>query len=90
MKRHDALVLRPTHMPAGLHSRSSMLASRPTSRIAGTGRYAPEKVLSNHDLERMVDTSDEWITERTGIRQRHIAAEGETTSDMAAHAARSG
>ncbi|MET0341271.1 MAG: beta-ketoacyl-ACP synthase III [Polyangiales bacterium] len=62
--------------------------TRPTSRIAGTGRYAPEKVLTNHDLERMVDTSDEWITERTGIRQRHIAAEGETTSDMAAHAAR--
>jgi len=65
-----------------------MSSTRPTSRIAGTGHYAPEKVLTNHDLERMVDTSDEWIAERTGIRQRHLAAEGETTSDMAAHAAR--
>ena len=65
-----------------------MSSTRPTSRIAGTGHYAPEKVLTNHDLERMVDTSDEWIVERTGIRERHIAAEGEATSDMAAHAAR--
>jgi len=58
------------------------------SRIAGTGHYAPERVLTNRDLEQMVDTSDEWIVERTGIRQRHIAAEGEASSDMAAHAAR--
>jgi 3-oxoacyl-[acyl-carrier-protein] synthase III len=53
------------------------------SIILGCGGYLPEKVLTNADLARMVDTSDEWITERTGIRQRHIAAEGELTSDLA-------
>ncbi|MEJ2630498.1 MAG: ketoacyl-ACP synthase III [Acidihalobacter sp.] len=58
------------------------------SRIAGTGSYLPEHVLSNRDLERMVDTSDEWITERTGIRKRHIVAEDETTCDLAEAAAR--
>lgn len=58
------------------------------SRIAGTGSYLPEKILTNADLETMVDTSDEWIVSRTGIRERHIAAEGEFTSDLAAHAAR--
>jgi len=58
------------------------------SRIAGTGSYLPNKILTNADLERMVDTSDEWIVTRTGIRQRHIAAEGEFTSDLAMHASR--
>jgi len=58
------------------------------SRIIGTGGYLPEKVLSNHDLEKMVDTSDQWIMERTGIKKRHIAAENETTCDLAEHAAR--
>ena len=58
------------------------------SRITGTGAYLPEKVLTNQDLARMVDTSDEWIRERTGIRKRHIAAEGEATCDLAEHAAR--
>jgi len=58
------------------------------SRIAGTGSYLPEKVLTNHDLEQMMDTSDEWIRDRTGIRRRHIAADGETTSDLAVAAAR--
>ncbi len=58
------------------------------ARIAGTGSYLPEKVLTNHDLEKLVDTSDKWITERTGIKKRHIAAEGETTCDMAEIAAR--
>lgn len=53
------------------------------SRIIGTGSYLPEKKLSNRDLESMVDTSDEWIYTRTGIRNRHIAAEYETTSDLA-------
>lgn len=53
------------------------------SRIAGTGSYLPEKVLSNHDLESMVETTDQWITERTGIKERHIAAENETTTDLA-------
>lgn len=56
--------------------------------IAGVGHYAPEKVLTNADLEKMVDTSDEWIQTRTGIRERHIAAENETTSDMGIAACR--
>jgi 3-oxoacyl-[acyl-carrier-protein] synthase-3 len=54
--------------------------------IIGTGAYAPEKVLTNADLERMVATSDAWITERTGIKERRIAADGEVTSDMAVKA----
>jgi 3-oxoacyl-[acyl-carrier-protein] synthase-3 len=58
------------------------------SRIAGTGSYLPEKILTNADLEAMVDTTDEWIVSRTGIRQRHIAAEGEFTSDLSVEAAR--
>ena len=58
------------------------------SRIAGTGSYLPEKVLTNADLEKLVDTSDEWIRERTGIRERRVAAEGETTADLAEIAAR--
>ena len=57
------------------------------SRITGTGSYLPEKVLTNKDLEKMVDTTDEWITDRTGIKKRHIAAEGETTCDLAEQAA---
>lgn len=56
------------------------------SRIMGTGGYLPEKVLTNADLEKMVDTSDAWITERTGIKERHIAAEGENTVDLAEQA----
>jgi 3-oxoacyl-[acyl-carrier-protein] synthase-3 len=55
--------------------------------ILGTGAYAPERVLSNADLEKMVETSDAWITERTGIKERRIAAPGELTSDMAVKAA---
>lgn len=58
------------------------------SRITGTGGYLPEKLLTNHDLAKIVDTSDEWIVERTGIRERHIVAEGENTSDLALHASR--
>jgi 3-oxoacyl-[acyl-carrier-protein] synthase-3 len=57
------------------------------SKIAGTGSYLPTKILSNKDLETMVDTTDEWIFTRTGIRERHIAAEGEMTSDLALQAA---
>ncbi len=57
------------------------------SRIAGTGSYLPEKVLSNHDLEKMVETSDQWIQERTGIKKRHIAEAGQTTCDLAEQAA---
>jgi len=58
------------------------------AKIVGVGNYYPDKVLTNHDLEKMVDTSDEWITTRTGIKERRIAAENETTSDMAARAAK--
>jgi 3-oxoacyl-[acyl-carrier-protein] synthase III len=58
------------------------------SRIAGTGSYLPSAILSNADLEKRVDTTDEWIRERTGIERRHILAPGETTVDMAEHAAR--
>ena len=57
------------------------------SKITGTGSYLPEKILTNKDMEKLVDTTDEWIRERTGIRQRHIAAEDETTCDLASHAA---
>jgi 3-oxoacyl-[acyl-carrier-protein] synthase III len=57
-------------------------------KIAGTGSYVPEKVLSNADLEKMVDTTDEWITSRTGIKERRIAAKDEATSAMATKAAR--
>jgi 3-oxoacyl-[acyl-carrier-protein] synthase-3 len=53
------------------------------SRIAGTGSYLPENIVSNDELARRVDTSDEWIRTRTGIRQRHLAADGQTASDLA-------
>jgi 3-oxoacyl-[acyl-carrier-protein] synthase-3 len=58
------------------------------SRIAGTGSYLPEKVVSNFDLEKIMDTTDEWIRTRTGIERRHIAAPHQTTTDLAEHAAR--
>lgn len=58
------------------------------SRFTGTGGYLPKRVLSNKDLEQLVDTSDEWIRARTGIEKRHIAAEDESTCDLAEHAAR--
>jgi len=61
--------------------------ARRTVSIIGTGSYVPEKILTNQDLSRMVDTSDEWIITRTGIKQRRIAAKDEHTSDMAAKAA---
>jgi len=57
------------------------------AQIIGVGSYLPDAILTNADLERMVDTSDEWITSRTGIRERRIVSEGETTSDLAARAA---
>lgn len=56
--------------------------------IRGLGYYAPQKVLTNADLEKIVETSDEWITSRTGIKERHVAAPGETVSDMATQAAK--
>jgi 3-oxoacyl-[acyl-carrier-protein] synthase-3 len=56
--------------------------------ILGTGAAAPKKVLTNQDLESIVDTSDEWIATRTGIKSRHIAEDGETTSTLATEASR--
>ena len=58
------------------------------SVVLGCGSYLPERVLSNEELAASVETSDEWIVQRTGIRQRHIAADGEVTSDLAIHAAK--
>lgn len=57
-------------------------------KILGTGSYLPEKILTNFDMEKIVDTSDEWITKRTGIKERHIAAEDEATSDLGLRAAK--
>lgn len=62
--------------------------NRPTARIIGTGSYVPEKVLTNQDLEKMVDTNDEWIVSRTGMKERRIARHDEFTSDMGAAAAK--
>ncbi len=64
-----------------------MSTSPCTSSIIGTGSYVPERVLTNEDLSKIVDTSDEWITTRTGIKERRIAADDEATSDMATKAA---
>ena len=58
------------------------------ARITGTGGYLPDKVLTNHDLEKMVDTTDQWIRERTGICERRIARDDETTSTFAETACR--
>ena len=57
---------------------------KPFAEIAGTGRYLPERILTNAELEKMVETSDEWIRERTGIRERRIAAENESAAEMGA------
>ncbi len=65
-----------------------MVSPQPRSRILGTGHYVPKKVVSNVDLEKVVDTTDAWIAERTGIRRRHIAADDEVTSDLAVGAAK--
>jgi 3-oxoacyl-[acyl-carrier-protein] synthase-3 len=58
------------------------------ARITGTGSFAPKKIITNHDLEKLVDTTDEWIIERTGIKERRIAEKGQTTSDLAFEASR--
>jgi 3-oxoacyl-[acyl-carrier-protein] synthase-3 len=71
------------------HPRTRTQLPKRTVSIIGTGSYLPEKVLTNAELEKSVETSDEWITSRTGIRERRIAAEGEFTSDLAAKAAQS-
>jgi len=67
---------------------SNRISTPIKSHIVGTGHYVPERRLTNRELEAMVDTSDAWIVERTGISERRVAREGETTSDMAANAAR--
>src|SRR5215470_3558028 len=67
---------------------SARLESIRGATIAGTGMYVPDRVLTNGDLEQMVETSDEWIRERTGIIERRLAADGEASSDMALVAAR--
>ena len=64
------------------------MSQKIAAHILGMGSYLPEKVLTNADLEKIVDTTDEWITTRTGIKERHIAAVDESTSDMGAKAAR--
>ncbi len=67
---------------------SGRIAGLRHSRIAGTGRYLPERLLTNKDLEQMVDTTDEWIRTRTGMERRHMAAEEQASSDLAIPAAR--
>jgi 3-oxoacyl-[acyl-carrier-protein] synthase-3 len=67
---------------------SNTIDSWPRSRIKGTGSYVPARVVTNDDLAKIVDTTDEWIRKRVGIRERRYAAEGEASSDMAAEAAR--
>lgn len=61
---------------------------KPGAKIISTGSYLPEKIVTNDDLSKIVETSDEWITQRSGIKQRHVAAENETTADMAIDAAK--
>ncbi|MFA7158721.1 MAG: beta-ketoacyl-ACP synthase III [Kiritimatiellia bacterium] len=73
--------------PNTSHPSPDKISLRPVSIIA-TGSYLPERVMTNADLAKMVNTSDEWITTRTGIKERHIAAPGEATSDLAVKAAR--
>ena len=58
------------------------------SRIVGTGRFLPERIMTNFDMEKIVDTTDEWIRTRTGVERRHVVAEGQTTSDMCVEAAK--
>jgi 3-oxoacyl-[acyl-carrier-protein] synthase-3 len=70
-------------VPSASHRGTALIYSR----IAGTGSYLPEKVVTNADLEQLVDTTDEWIASRTGIRERRFAADGETTGDLAFYAA---
>ncbi|HKI69813.1 MAG TPA: beta-ketoacyl-ACP synthase III [Verrucomicrobiae bacterium] len=77
----------PTSKPKFKNPRAKHNFQGRTCSIAGIGSYLPAKVMTNHDLEKMVETSDEWILTRTGIKQRRIAAKGEFTSDLAAIAA---
>jgi 3-oxoacyl-[acyl-carrier-protein] synthase III len=77
----------PSSTPKFKNPRAKYNFQGRTCSISGVGSYVPARILSNADLERMVDTSDDWITSRTGIKERRIAAKNEFTSDLAAHAA---
>ena len=78
----------PTPTPKFKNPRAKYNFQGRTCSIAGVGSYVPARVLTNADLEKMVNTSDEWITTRTGIKERHLAAKEEFTSDLASRAAR--
>src|SRR6266513_4358726 len=77
----------PAHHPKFKNPRARFNFQGRTCSITGVGSYVPAKILTNAELEKMVDTSDEWITSRTGIKERRLAAKTEFTSDLAAHAA---
>src|SRR5262249_11390945 len=77
-------VFRPRVWPRGRSERRMVMRDAKNAAITGWGCYSPAKILDNHDLERMVDTSDEWVTTRTGIHERRIAGPGETTASMCA------
>lgn len=77
----------PDFQIKGLPAKLARIMMKRQAKIIGTGSYLPEKVLSNHDLEKIVDTSDEWILTRTGMKERRIAKEDEFTSHMGAKAA---
>src|ERR1017187_4997094 len=77
----------PSHTPKFKNPRAKFDFKGRTCSITGVGSYVPAKILSNADLEKMVDTTDEWITTRTGIKERRLAAKNEFTSDLAAKAA---
>jgi len=76
------------HAPTDFPEQQGQGASMTSAGILGTGAALPEKVITNHDLEKLVDTSDRWITERTGIKERRQAAPGETTSSLSVQASR--
>src|SRR2546425_12627137 len=78
----------PAHHPKFKTPRARYNFQGRTCSITGVGSYVPARILTNADLEKMVDTSDEWITSRTGIKERRLAAPDEFTSDLATHAAR--
>ena len=80
--------MNPAPRPAFKNPRAKHDFRGRTCSIVGVGSYVPARVLTNADLEKLVETSDEWITSRTGIKERHLAAAGESTSDLATEAAR--
>src|SRR5213076_3466677 len=78
---------RRQHAPLGADRAGGCLVTAIRSVVLGCGSYLPRQILTNAELAARIDTSDEWIVQRTGIRQRHIAAEGELCSDLARRAA---